>query len=187
MARKKEIYDDSWMYILLLTTLAILALSIKTYKFTVLSRNISYTTLLLPLIYFNANYITKKYGYTKTLLAISISGVGMVLFVLLMNFALGKISLLSGISGEFCAYVTSQLVNLTIYNFLLKNTEMPFFLILLNYIFALIVFYMFYTLIYLNMFVTTEYWKSYFVILAVQSVICLILTIIDKKIKLGRE
>ena len=48
MARKKEIYDDSWMYILLLTTLAILALSIKTYKFTVLSRNISYTTLLLP-------------------------------------------------------------------------------------------------------------------------------------------
>ena len=184
MARKKEIYDDSWMYILLLTTLA---LSIKTYKFTVLSRNISYTTLLLPLIYLNANYITKKYGYTKTLLAISISGIGMVLFVLLMNFALGKISLLSGISGEFCAYVTSQLVNLTIYNFLLKNTEMPFFLILLNYIFALIVFYMFYTLIYLNMFVTTEYWKSYFVILAIQSVICLILTIIDKKIKLGRE
>ena len=185
--KRRDIYSDSWIYILLLTTLVILIESLKTYTFTINQISITYSIFLLPLIYLITNYITKKYDYKKSIVAISISGVSVVLFVLIMNFALGKTMDFSNISGQFCGYVISQFVNLTIYKFLLNNTDSPFFLVFLNYLFSLIVFYMFYTLIYLNMLVLDDFWTGYFMVLDIQVVICFVLSIIDKKIKVGNR
>lgn len=185
--KRKEVYSDSWMYILLLTTLVILIESLKSYTFTINQVSVTYSIFLLPIIYLITNYITKKYDYKKSIVAISISGVSLVLFVLIMNFALGKIMDFSDISGQFCGYVVSQFVNLTIYKFLLNNTNSPFFLIFLNYLFSLIVFYMFYTLIHLNMIILDDFWTCYFMVLDIQAVICFILSIIDSKIKVGTK
>ncbi|MDD5888292.1 MAG: hypothetical protein PUC82_02255 [bacterium] len=189
MTRKaKKTYDDSWMYILLLTTLTILLYSLSTYKFSIAGITLTYSVLGLPLIFFITNYITKKYNYAKAISAISISGVSMVLFILIMNFVLGKSTILSSMSGHFCGYVISQFVNLMIYYFILQNTSAKPLLVFLTYLFSLIVFYMFYTLIYLNMVVEANYWKGYFISLGLQSVICLVLTIIDNKlIKRGKD
>ena len=155
---KEELYNDSWMYI-----------------------------LLLPLIFLITNFITKKYDYRKTVVAISISGVAMVLYIAVMSFAVGKTFVITDISGGFCGYVISQLVNLTIYAFLLNNTKSPGLLVYVNYLFALIVLYMFYTLISLDKIRLDNFWSGYFVTLLVQSIICIILTIVDKKIKRGIE
>ena len=187
--KKKEdsIYNDCWMYILLLTTLVILLESLKTYTFQIAGVRLTYAIFLLPLIYLITNYITKKYDYKKTIAAIAISGVLFVCFVATISFSLGERLILSSISGEFCGYVVSQLVNLTIYMFLLNNTRSPYLLILMNYIFSLIVYYMFYTLIYLNMIILDTYWKGYFITLIIQIIICIPLAIIDKKLVRGTE
>ncbi len=184
----KKLYDDSWMYILLLTTLTIFLYSLSSYQFEMSGIKLSYSVLGLPLIFFIANYITKKYNYAKTITAIAASGVAMVLFILIMNFALGKGTVLSNVSGHFCAYVISQFVNLMIYYFLLQNTTSKLPLVFLTYVFSIIVFYMFYTLIYLDMMVGDSYWKGYFISLGIQSIVCLFLAIMDTKlIKRGRD
>lgn len=185
--RGRKAYDDSWMYILLLTTLTILLYSLSTYEFKIKGVSLSYSVIGLPLELFIANYITKKYNYAKTVTAISISGVSMILFILIMNFALGKSTVLSAMSGEFCGYVISQFANLMIYYFILQNTSFKPILVFLSYIFSLIAFYMVYTLINLNVVITDSYWNAYFISLLIQAIICIILTTIDTKlIKRGR-
>jgi len=184
---QREEYDECWLYILLLTTLVILLGSLKTYTFKFMGVDITFAIFFLPLIYFIANYITKKYDYKKTVAAIAISGVMSICFMAILYFALGKNLVLSSLSGEFCGYVISQFVNLTIYSFLMNNTKSPAPLIFLTYIFSLIVFYMFYTLIYLNMIILDTFWTGYLLTIGIQSLICIPLTIFDKLIKRGRD
>ena len=59
--KSKNNYDDSWMYILLLTTVTILTYSLSSYTFDILGVSLSYSLFILPIIYLIANYITKKY------------------------------------------------------------------------------------------------------------------------------
>ncbi len=179
--KKEDSYDDCWMYILLLTTLAILLESAKSYTFVFKGVSLTYSLFLLPLVFFIANYISKKYDYKKAVAAISISGVSFVLFTAIMSFALGERLILSNVSGEFCAYVVSQFLNLTLYVFISNNTKSPYLLIFLNYLFSLIVFYMVYTLIYLNIILFDTYWLGYFTTLGIQFLICLPIAYLDKK------
>jgi len=185
--KKDEIYNDSWMYTLLLTTLVILLESLKNYTFKIANTELTYAVFLLPLIFLLANYILKKYDYKKAVSAISLSGVSLVVFVYIMSFALGERFILSSVTGDFCGYVASQFVNLTIYSFILNNTKSPIILIYLNYIFSLIIFYMFYTIIYLDMVIVDGFWSGYFITLIIQLIICIPITIFDKQIKKGRE
>lgn len=191
MIKKKQthenLYDDCWMYILLLTTLVILLESLKTYTFKIAGINLTYSLFPLPFIYLLTNYIAKKYDYKKSIAAIAISGVLFVCFVATISFALGERLVLSSISGEFCAYVASQFVNLTIYMFIINNTNSPYLLIFLNYLFSLIVYYMFYTLIYLHLIILDTYWKGYFITLGIQTIICLLIALLDKKVARGLE
>ena len=180
----KEAYNDSWIYIMLLSTLVILTESLKTYTFT-LSTSLTYSIFLVPIIYFLTNYITKKYGFKRSILAIAISAIAMVLFVAIMYFAIGSTFDFATISGQVLGYVVSQLVNICIYTFLLNNTTSPWPLVLMNYVFCLIVFYMVYTIIQVDMIIMSKFWKGYFITLLIQLVECAILTIFDKKIKKG--
>ena len=185
--KKDEIYNDSWIYILLLSTLVILLESLKNFTLDIGGATIMYSIFLLPLVYLITNYILKKYDYKKAIAAICLSATALVVFAVIMSFALRERFLISSVSGEFCGYVASQFVSLTIYNFLLNNTKSHIILVYLNYIFSLIIFYMFYTIIYLNMVILDSFWKSYFATLAIQIFICLPIAAIDKKIKRGRE
>jgi len=185
--KKDELYDDSWMYILLLATLAILIESLKTYTFCVLEVNISYAVLLLPLSYLLTNYITKKYDYKKSVAAIAISAVIAVCFMAIISFALGKNLFLTNLIGEFCGYVVSQFVNLTIYLFLLNNTKSHVFIIYVNYIFSIIMFMMFYTLLNLDNMLMNNFWQEYFIIIGIGCIISFPLAIVDKKIYRGRD
>ena len=190
MSRKKKeekYYDDCWMYILLLSTLVILLESLKNYTFKIAGVHLTYSLFLLPFVYFIVNYIAKKYDYKKAIASIAISGVLFVSFSAIMSFALGERLILSSVSGEFCGYVVSQFVNLTIYMFLLNNTKSPILLIFLNYLFSLIIYYMFYTLIYLKLITLDTFWTGYFITLGIQFIICIPIAITDKKIKRGRE
>ena len=181
---KKE--NDVWLYVLLLTTLVILTESLKTYTFRVMDVDLTFSLFLLPIAYFLIDLIAKKYDYKRAIAAIAVSAVVFTSFSFIMSYFVESNYILRSISGEFCAYVVSSFVNLTIYMFLLNNTESPKVLVLFNYIFSLVVYYMFYTLIYLNMIMFDTYWMGYFITLSIQLFICIGLTILDKKIKRGQ-
>ena len=176
-----------WVYILLLSTIVILAQSLKDYTFSFDNVTLTYSIFILPIIYFVTNYITKKYGYAKSVIGISVSGVVLVLFSMIMSFAIGKDFSFYDICGGFCGYVISQFVNLTIYQFLLVNTTGSFILIYLTYLFAFVVNYLFYTLIYMDLLVFDNYWVSYFATLILQGILCFLLTFFDVNIKRGIE
>ena len=179
--------DGWWVYVLLLSTIVILAHSLKDYTFYVENLSLTYAIFILPIVYFVTNYITKKYGYAKSVIGIAISGLLLVLFALVMSFVIGRNFSFYDISGEFCGYVVSQFVNLTIYQFLLVNTAGSFILTFLTYMFAFVVYYLFYTLLYMNLLVFDNYWVSYFSTLILQGILCLLLTFFDVHIKKGLE
>ena len=179
--------EGCWVYILLLSTIVILAHSLKDYTFSFDNITLTYSIFILTVIYFVTNYITKKYGYAKSVVSIAMSGLLLVLFSIIMSFVIGKSFNFYDISGEFCGYVVSQFVNLTIYQFLLVNTTGSFILIYLTYMFAFVVFYLFYTLLYMNLLVFDNYWTSYFSTLLLQGIICLLLTFFDVNTKPGLE
>lgn len=185
--QEKEKYDDWWMFALILTTLVILLESLKRYTFRIFDTNLTYSLFLLPVAYFITNYTTKKYGYKRSVVSIVISALSVVLFVTLMSVILNNELVLENVCGEFCGYVISQFVNLTIYSFLLNNTKGNYLLTFVTYIFALIVYYMFYTLIHLNIIVLDKFWLSYIITLIIQSIICFALSIIDMQVKRGIE
>ena len=179
--------DGWWVYVLLLSTIVILAHSLKDYTFYVENLSLTYAIFILPIVYFVTNYITKKYGYAKSVIGIAMSGLLLVLFALVMSFVIGRNFSFYDISGEFCGYVVSQFVNLTIYQFLLVNTTGSFILTFLTYMFAFVVYYLFYTLLYMNLLVFDNYWVSYFSTLILQGILCLLLTFFDVHIKKGLE
>lgn len=179
--------DGWWVYVLLLSTIVILAHSLKDYTFYVENLSLTYAIFILPVVYFVTNYITKKYGYAKSVIGIAMSGLLLVLFALVMSFVIGRNFSFYDISGEFCGYVVSQFVNLTIYQFLLVNTAGSFILTFLTYMFAFVVYYLFYTLLYMNLLVFDNYWVSYFSTLILQGMLCLLLTFFDVHIKKGLE
>lgn len=181
---KKE--NDVWIYVLLLTTLLILTESLKTYTFRVMKVDLTFSLFLLPIAYFLIDLIAKKYDYKRAIAAIAVSAVIFTSFSFIMAYFIESNYILRSISGEFCAYVVSSFVNLTIYMFLLNNTETPQILVIFNYIFSLVAYYMFYTLIYLNMIIFDTYWMGYFITLSIQVFICIGLSIVDRKIERGQ-
>lgn len=185
MSKTKQKYNDCWMYILLLSTLVILTESIKTFNFSLFKVEMPVATFFIPFIFAITNYITKKYGFRRALSGIIISAISMILFILLMCFAVGTEMNFSSLSGGLIGYLISQIVNTMIYKFLLTNTNSPYTLVLLNYVFAYIVFYMVYTVIHLDMIILDTFWISYFIVLAIQTIMSLALSFIDKKIIVG--
>ena len=184
--KKLEInYYDFLVYVLLLTTLLVLSHSVRNYYFTVSYIELTYSLFLLPFIYFIINLIIKKYDYQGAIKSISISGIFLVLSVVLVGFFAGNGFSFDDIYGEFCAYVVSSFVNLTVYYFLLLNTKMPSLLVFLNYIFVLIIYYFVYMLFSINTISLEYFWLSYFSTLVIQIFICCLLTFIDKYVKRG--
>ena len=176
-----------WVYVLLLSTIVILAQSLKDYTFSFDNVTLTYSIFIIPIIYFVTNFITKKYGYSKSIIGISISGVALVVFSFLMSFVIGQDFNFYDICGGFCGYVISQFVNLTIYQYILLNTTGSFIFIYLTYLFAFVVNYLFYTLIYMNLLVFDNYWVSYFATLILQGIMCFLLVFFDVNMKRGIE
>lgn len=181
---KKE--TDLWIYVLLLTTLVILTESLKTYSFRIMGVDLTYSLFLLPIAYLLIGIITKKFDYKRAVAAIAISGVIFVSFAFIVAYFIDGRFILRSISGEFCAYVLSSFTFLTIYVFLLNNTESPSVLVSITILFSLIIYYMFYTLMYLNMVVVDSYWAGYILTLIIQFPICIVLSIIDKRVLRGQ-
>ena len=108
---KEKKNNDSWIYILLLTTLLILTESLKNYTFKVMDFKLTYSLFLLPIAYFLINYIAKKYDYKKAIAAIAISGVVFTSYSVIMAYVLESRYILRSLSGELVQFKQGNFLN----------------------------------------------------------------------------
>lgn len=177
--------NDSWVYIILLSTLSIFIYSIKKYTFTIINFELNYSIIFIPLIFFLVNYILKKYNPQQALSAIIISVLVQLFFMIAIPFALNKQINHYVIFSNTASLILSEIVDLMIYDFLENNTEKPYILVLLTYLFSIVLYYLIYTLVSLNIAVADDYWIRYFTTITISFVISIPITYIDLMIKRG--
>lgn len=183
-ARKEVIKHEevsSYIYILLLTAIAILGWTLGKFNFNIGKATLTFAIFAYPFRYFVANIITKKYGYKETMNGISYSACLMLLFMITVSL-LGEQNVnYVPVTGEIFAYLASQMVNLTIYYYLYMNTEGSKLSILATYIFAMLVDNLISMLFISRMTMVDAFWRTYFVTILIESIISIILINFDEK------
>ena len=183
-ARKEVIKHDevpSWVYILLLTAVAILGWVLGKFNFNIGKATLTFAIFAYPFRYFIANIITKKYGYKETMNGISYSACLMLLFIIVASL-LGQRDIdYIPVTGEIFGYLASQMINLTIYYYLYMNTDGNKLTILATYIFAMLVDNLISMLFISRMTMVDAFWRTYFVTILIESTISIILIKFDEK------
>lgn len=183
-ARKEVIKHEevpSWVYILLLTAVAILGWVLGKFNFNIGKATLTFAIFAYPFRYFIANIITKKYGYKETMNGISYSACLMLLFIIVVSL-LGQRDIdYIPVTGEIFGYLASQMINLTIYYYLYMNTDGNKLTILATYIFAMLVDNLISMLFISRMTMVDAFWRTYFVTILIESTISIILIKFDEK------
>ena len=183
-ARKTVIKHEevsSWLYILLLTAVAILGWVLGKFDFNIGKASLTLAIFAYPFRYFIANIITKKYGYKETMNAISYSACLMLLFMIASSL-LGEHNVdYVPVTGEVFGYLASQMINLTIYYYLYMNTKGNKLAILATYIFAMLVDNLISMLFISRMTIVDAFWRTYFVTILIETIISIILINFDEK------
>lgn len=180
--KKKQIEEvPSHIYILLLTSVAILGWVLGKFEFNIGKATITFAIFVYPFRYFIANIITKKFGYKETMNSISYSACLMLLFIIAASL-LGQRDIdYIPVTGEIFAYLTSQMVNLTIYYYLFINKFKNEFSLFATYIFVLLIDNLISMLFISRMTMLSSFWRAYFVTIFIEAIISIILVKFDKK------
>ncbi len=177
--KKEEV--PSWIYILLLTAVAILGWVLGKFEFNIGKATLTVAIFAYPFRYFIANIITKKYGYKETMNGISYSACLMLLFMIAASL-LGEHNVdYVPVTGEIFGYLASQMINLTIYYYLYMNTDGNKLAILATYIFAMLVDNLISMLFISRMTMVDAFWRTYFVTIMIEAMISIILINYDTK------
>lgn len=177
--KKEEV--PSWIYILLLTAVAILGWVLGKFEFNIGKATLTVAIFAYPFRYFIANIITKKYGYKETMNGISYSACLMLLFMIASSL-LGEHNVdYVPVTGEIFGYLASQMINLTIYYYLYMNTDGNKLAILATYIFAMLVDNLISMLFISRMTMVDAFWRTYFVTIMIEAMISIILINYDTK------
>lgn len=179
VVKKEEV--GSWVYILLLTSVTILGWVLGKFDFSIGKTTLTIAVFAYPFRYFIANIITKKYGYKETMNGISYSACLLLLFAIVASL-LGQHDVdYVPLTGELFGYMLSQMINLSIYYYLLintKNDKMPY---LGSYITAMLVDTLVSMLFASRLVVLASFWKTYFVTILIQAIISIFLIYFDDK------
>ena len=182
--KKKVIEQEEvgvWVYIILLTAVTILGWVLSSFKFSIGKASLTIAIFAYPFRYFIANIITKKYGYKETLNAISYSSCLLLLFIIVASI-LGQQDIdYIPVTGELFGYMVSQMINLSIYYYLLMNTEGNKLTSLATYIFVMLVDNLVSMLFASRMIMVESFWRTYFVTILIQTIISIILIHFDER------
>ena len=143
------------------------------------SISISLGILLLPGVYFLSNYILKKYDYKKAIAAIAVSGVISLSFHVILAFFLERNNILTNSCGDFCGYVVSQFVHILVYEYLFSRNNRKPILVYLTYLGSVIIYLLFFSLIYLYLVLADGFWSNFFLLIFVESIMCIPVTYLD--------
>ena len=175
-----KVYDDSWIYIFLLSSFTCLYDALSTQNITIQKELICLNIFVLPIILLVSNIINYKYDYKKSIKGTIISLI--VLFVLnvVIDFSLGNIFNYENLSYEMIALFITEIINLIIYTFLFKHTNRGYILITINYILDIIFYYFITTLFNLKEITLNTFLKDYFIFIIGNTLSIIIISIFDK-------
>ncbi len=183
-SRKKVVKEEevsSWVYILLLTAIAILGWVLGNFDFNIGKASLTLAIFAYPFRYFVANIITKKYGYKETMNGISYSACLMLLFIIVASL-LGEHNIdYIPVTGEIFGYLASQMINLTVYYYLLRNADGNKFAVFATYIFAMLIDNLVCMLFISRMTMVDAFWRTYFATILIEAIISIVLVILDDK------
>ena len=179
VVKKEEI--GSWVYILLLTSVTILGWVLGKFDFSIGKTTLTIAVFAYPFRYFIANIITKKYGYKEAMNGISYSACLLLLFAIVASlFGQHDVDYVP-LTGELFGYMLSQMINLSIYYYLLiktKDDKIPY---LGSYIAAMLVDTLVSMLFASRLVVLASFWRTYFVTILIQAIISIFLIYFDDK------
>jgi len=179
VVKKEEI--GSWVYILLLTSVTILGWVLGKFDFEIGKTTLTIAIFAYPFRYFIANIITKKYGYKETMNGISYSACLLLLFAIVANL-LGQHDVdYVPLTGELFGYMLSQMINLSVYYYLLINTDDNKIPYLTCYILAMLADTLVSMLFASRLVILASFWKTYFVTILIQAIISAFLVYFDDK------
>ena len=179
VVKKEEI--GSWVYILLLTSVTILGWVLGKFDFSIGKTTLTIAVFAYPFRYFIANIITKKYGYKETMNGISYSACLLLLFAIVASlFGQHDVDYVP-LTGELFGYMLSQMINLSIYYYLLINTKNDKIPYLGSYIAAMSVDTLVSMLFASRLVVLASFWRTYFVTIIIQAIISIFLIYFDDK------
>ena len=175
-----KVYDDSWIYIFLLSSFTCLYDALSTQNITIQKELICLNIFVLPIVLLVSNIINYKYDYKKSIKGTIISLI--VLFVLnvVIDFSLGNIFNYENLSYEMIALFITEIINLIIYTFLFKHTNRGYILITINYILDIIFYYFITTLFNLKEITLNTFLKDYFIFIIGNTLSIIIISIFDK-------
>lgn len=183
--KKKECYNDSWMFAMLLSTICILSVALNSYHFHLFGISLSFSVFAIPVVIFTSNYITKEYGFSDSLKSILISCLMIVAFSILIKDLVNQKLVLFDVLLPFFIYFVSLFINLAIYYYDLINFGLHKILTYLNYVFTFAVYYLFYLLYFHNYVITSNFWSEYFISIMIGIILAIFGVYIDSKIKRG--
>ena len=179
VVKKEEI--GSWVYILLLTSVTILGWVLGKFDFSIGKTTLTIAVFAYPFRYFIANIITKKYGYKEAMNGISYSACLLLLFAIVASlFGQHDVDYVP-LTGELFGYMLSQMINLSIYYYLLINTKDDKIPYLGSYTAAMLVDTLVSMLFASRLVVLASFWKTYFVTILIQAIISIFLIYFDDK------
>lgn len=179
VVKKEEI--GSWVYILLLTSVTILGWVLGKFDFSIGKTTLTIAVFAYPFRYFIANIITKKYGYKEAMNGISYSACLLLLFAIVASlFGQHDVDYVP-LTGELFGYMLSQMINLSIYYYLLINTKDDKIPYLESYIAAMLVDTLVSMLFASRLVVLASFWRTYFVTILIQAIISIFLIYFDDK------
>lgn len=179
VVKKEEI--GSWVYILLLTSITILGWVLGKFDFTIGKATLTVAVFAYPFRYFIANIITKKYGYKEAMNGISYSACLLLLFAIVAGL-LGEQDInYIPLTGELFGYMLSQMLNLSIYYYLLINYDNSKFPYLGAYVAAMLTDTLVSMLFASRLVILTSFWRTYFVTVCIEVIISIFLIYFDNK------
>ena len=178
--KKKTKYNDSWIYIFLLSSFTILFDTLSNYNINIYNVTISSSYLLLPLIFYLQNIIFNKFSNKTNISSILISILSVFVFSIIMDFSLGKEIILKDLSLELVILMIASYINLLFFNYIKYETKEPYILILISYLLVNIIYHLIYVLFNINSIVFKYYFKEYILVIFIQFIIIIIISIIDK-------
>lgn len=183
--RQRE--NDAFMLSMLLSVTCLLATSLKLYQFTLFHQPLSFSLLIIPIVVFISNYITKKYGFKDSLNGIIISSLMLIAFLILIkdltNQQIDFIELLE----NFVTYFISLFINLSIYYYIISNMLSNHIMIGLTYMFTMVLNSFLYLLFFHGLVVSNNFWLEFTISIVIQFIISFVLVFFDTKIKRGTE
>lgn len=185
--KKEEFSNDSFMLTMLLTVTCLLLTSLKAYQFTLFDQTLTFSVLILPIVIFISNYITKKEGFKNSLYSIIISSLMVVAFLLLIENLTNQKANVLEIFGYSLSCFVSLFINLSIYYYILINMSYKSIMIGLNYMFTIVLNSFIHLLFFNELVLTNSFWGQFTIAIIIQFILSIILICFDRKIERGIE